>query len=137
MRPSKFTGSGQDGMAGAAVKALHYQLGLLEWHTTYEAELVGMLLDMWMVGHKTEVSIASIKADSQAAIQVLHAHRAGPGSYLLDEICELSTSLHAQSLSDLQLKISWVSGHDGVAGNKRADTEAKAAATSDSSAELE
>ena len=139
-------GSGQDGMAGAAavlykdgavVKALHYQLGPLEQHTTYEVELVGMLLGMWMVGHSTEVSTASIKADSQAAIQALCAHRAGPGSYLLDEIHELSTSLHAQSLSDLQLKISWVSGHDSVARNEKADTEAKAVATGDSSAELE
>ena len=51
--------------------------------------------------------------------------------YLLDEIHELSTSLHAQSLLDLQTKISGVSSHDGVAGNERADTEAKAAATSD------
>ena len=79
-------GSGQDGMDstaavlykdGAAVKALRYQLGPLEWHTTYEVELVGMLLGVWMVSHETEVSTASIKADSQAAIQALHAHRAG------------------------------------------------------------
>ena len=73
----------------------------------------------------------------------------GPGSYLLDEIRELSASLRAQSLTDLQLKISWVSGHDGaarndgvagnngVAGNKRADIEAKAAATGSSSDEPE
>ena len=76
-------GSGQDGMAGAAavlykdgtaMKALRYQLGPLEWHTTYEAELVGMLLGVWMVRHETEVGMASIKADSQAAIQALRAH---------------------------------------------------------------
>ena len=81
--------------------------------------------------------MASIKADSQAAILALRAHRMGPGSYLLDEIRELSASLRAQSLTDLQLKFSWVSGHDGVARNERADLEAKAAAAGSSSDEPE
>ena len=51
----------------------------------------------------------------------------------MDEIHELSDSLHTRSLSDLRLKISWISGHNGVAGNKKVDEEAKAAAKGDSS----
>ena len=68
-------------------------MGSLEWHTTYEAELTGILLGMWMVGQEPDASTASIKADSQAAVLSLHCHRARPGSYLLDEIHELSVSL--------------------------------------------
>ena len=51
----------------------------------------------------------------------------------MDKIHELSDSLHTRSLSDLQLKISWISGHDGVAGNEKVDEEAKATAKGDSS----
>ena len=88
-------GSGQDGMAGAAAilleggevaKALRYQLGPLEYHTMYEAELVGILLGVWLAQQALDADLASIKADSQAAIQALCAHKKGPGSHLLDEI---------------------------------------------------
>ena len=139
-------GSGQDGTAGAAailfkggeaMKILHYQLGSLEHHTTYEAELIGILLGVWIAQQSADAGSVSIKADSQAAIQAIRAHKQGPGSYLLDEIRELSTELCVQSSSDLHLNVSWVSGHDGVAGNERMDIEAKAAAVGSSSAELE
>ena len=83
------------------------------------------------------MSTASIKADSQATVLSLRSHRAGQGSYLLDKIRELSVSLKDQSLSDLRLRVSWVSGHDGVAGNKRADLEAKDAAAGSSSTDRE
>ena len=83
------------------------------------------------------ICTASIKADSQAAVLSLRSHRAGPGSYLLDKIHELSVSLKDQSLSDLRLRVSWVSGHNGVAGNERADLEAKDAAAGSLSTDQE
>ena len=51
----------------------------------------------------------------------------------MDKIHELSTSLHKQSLSNLQLNISWISRHNGVARNDKVDEEAKAAAQGTSS----
>ena len=51
----------------------------------------------------------------------------------MNEIHELSTSLRKRSLSNLQLKISWISGHDGITGNDKADEEAKMAAQGASS----
>ena len=84
-----------------------------------------------------DTSTASIKVDSQAAVLSLRSHRAGPGSYLLDEIRKLIVSLKDQSLSDLRLRVSWVSGHDGVAGNERADLEAKDVAAGSSSTDQE
>ena len=135
-------GSGQDGMAGAAavlykghalVGSLCYHLGSLEQHTTYEAELIGILLGLWLIRREPDADSASLKVDSQAAIQALNVHKPRLGGHILDEIQELSDSLHVRSLSDLQLKISWISGHDGVAGNEKVDEEAKVAAKGDSS----
>ena len=141
-------GSGQDRTAsttailfegGEATKVLHYQLGSLEHHMTYEAKLIGILLGVWIAQQTPDACSVSIKADLQATIQVLRAqgHKQGLGSYLLDKIRELSTELHERSSSDLHLNVSWVSGHDGVAGNEHVDNEAKAAAVGSSSAELE
>ena len=79
----------------------------------------------------------SLKADSQVAILALHMHRPGPGGHILDEIHELSKFLRANSLSNLQIRISWISGHDGVAGNESVNKETKAAAKGDSSPQHE
>ena len=134
--------SGQEGKAGAAavlfkgntlIGTLRYHLGSLEQHTTYEAELVGILLGLWLIRREPDVDSASLKADSQAAIKALNTHTPRPGGHLLNEIHELSDSLYAHSLSDLQLKISWISGYDGVARNERVIEGAKAAAKGDSS----
>ena len=103
-------GSGQDGKAGAAavlfegssvVGTLRYHLGSLEHHTTFEAELLGILLGLWLVNREPDADSASLKVDSQAAIQALNTHRLGLGGYLLTEILELSPSLHKRSLSNL------------------------------------
>ena len=70
---------------GVAVKTLQYQLGPLEHHTMYEAELIGIMLGVWITLQTPDADSASIKADSQATIQALHAHKKGLGSYLLDK----------------------------------------------------
>ena len=71
------------GGGGLTVGAIH--LGSLEQHTTFEAELVSNLLGLWLAGREPDADSASLKADSQVAIQALHTHKPGPGSYLLDE----------------------------------------------------
>ena len=94
--------SGQDSKAGATavlfkgssvVGTLRYHLGSLEHHTTFEAELLGILLSLWLVNREPDADSASLKVDSQAAIQALNTRRLGPGRYLLTEILELSASL--------------------------------------------
>ena len=50
-------------------------------HTTYEAEVVGMLLVLELicdVGSQTSLSTALVKLDNQAAILVLGGHKARP-----------------------------------------------------------
>ena len=108
-------------------------LGSLEKQTIYEAEVVGILLAVWMASQERDATSVSIKADSQASVHALRTSRAGPGRYLLEKTHELSTSLRSCNGPRQQLKISWV--FDGVAGNERADEEAKAAAVRSSSLE--
>ena len=62
-------GSGIDGMAGTAaivfrngqeVKSICYLLGPLTCHTTYEAEVVGVLLALELIHRERSVSSATI-----------------------------------------------------------------------------
>src|SRR6266481_9251049 len=69
-------GSGHDGQVGAAVALIHgdqpvkilcYHLGPLTHHMMYEAEVVGVLLALQLIGK----DMASVKLDNQAVIQAL------------------------------------------------------------------
>ena len=70
-------GSGLDGKAGVAtvlyrrgqeVKSLRYSLGSLEHHTTYEAEIVGVILALHLLLEDEEAELASIKLVNQAVV---------------------------------------------------------------------
>ena len=84
-----------DGRAGATailyhcgheVKLLRYQLGSLECHTTYEAEIIGVILALHLIREDGEAEMASIKLDNQAVIQALTGCRASPAQALLDMV---------------------------------------------------
>ena len=73
-------GSGLDGRAGAAavlfrdgheMKALQYLLGPLTQHTTYEAEIIRVILAIQLIHKEGEANTASIKLDNQAVVQAL------------------------------------------------------------------
>ena len=140
-------GSGIEGMAGAAavlfrdgqeIRSLWYQLGPLMHHTMYEAEVVGVLLATELIRKEHAVCTATIQLDSQAVVQVLGSRSVKPAQSLLNsehEACHewLTDRRHRNR----QLTIGWVSRHDGVEGNERADNEAKTAACEGSSPEDE
>src|SRR6266481_364019 len=86
-------GSGMDGKAGAAavlyrrgreVKSLRYCLGSLEHYTTYEAEIVGVILALHLIQGDSEAETASDKLDNQAVVWALSGHKASPAQALLD-----------------------------------------------------
>src|SRR6266481_3038839 len=88
-------GSGIDGHAGAAavlyrgnwvIKTLRYFLGPLTQHTTYEAEVVGVLLALKLLTDEGDTHTASIKLDNQAVILALNGRRAKSTQSLLNEI---------------------------------------------------
>lgn len=71
-------GSGIDGMVGAAAvlykgkqitSSIHYGLGSLEEHTTFEAECVGLLLGLELLQRERGIKTSSIWLDGQGVIQ--------------------------------------------------------------------
>ena len=90
-------GSGIEGMAGAAAvlfcdsweaMSLRYQLGLLTWHTTYDAEVVGVLLVLELIRRESTGHSATIRLDNQAIIQALGGCSTKPAQALLNLIHE-------------------------------------------------
>ena len=88
-------GSGVDGSAGAAavlfwdgleVRSVRYQLGSLTQHTTYEAEVIGVLLALELLHQEWRVHTASIKLDNQAVIQALGMCSTKPVQSLLNMV---------------------------------------------------
>ena len=56
---------------GEVTDTQKYHLGLSEHHTVFEAELVGLILVMWMVIQRRETGNVKIASDSQAALKAL------------------------------------------------------------------
>ena len=63
-----------------------YCLGLLLQHTTYEAEIIGMLLTLQLVSNEDEADTVSIRLDNQAIVWALTNCKAQPAQSLLDVI---------------------------------------------------
>ena len=138
-------GSGIEGMAGAAtivfrdgqeVKSVCYLLGPLTCHTTYEAEVVSVLLARELIHRKCSALSTTIRLDNQAIIQALGGRSTKPAQALLNLVHEGSSDwLTSNSLGWRQLGIHWVSGHNGVHNNEHADEEAWRAVSVGSSLE--
>jgi ribonuclease HI len=137
-------GSGTEGKAGAAAalyrkggrtKVLGYHLGPLAKHTTYEAEAVGVLLGLELLGRERDARKATIFLDNQGVIQAVGNTHARSGQHILGHIHGKANKLAepTRRRCKTDLTITWVSGHDGVEGNEKADVEAKKAALNDSS----
>ena len=126
-------GLGFDGLAGAAAvlfrgqaapRVLRYQLGPLTEHTTFEAEALGVILGLHLLGSERQVTSITISTDSQAVLGALDTCKPKPGQQYIDEILRLAIGAWCRSVpGDYSLELAWVKGHDGSKGNKRADLE--------------
>ena len=140
-------GLGFEGNTGAAavfyrkgveelVKILRFHLGSLKKHTIFEGEVVGSILAAWMLQGQLEVgkSEATSYMDSQAFIKAMGARKTGLGQYLVLEYLRLTDIMKdgTNTPSTTKFTLKWVAAHEGVAGNKRVDKEAKKAAQGDS-----
>ena len=160
-------GLGHGGSIGAAavlynnsvvIQKLQFHLGPDTMHTVYKAELVGIILALFLLTHILRAILTTIiiGLDNQAVIQVLNSQLAKPSHYLLDLIHDSAERLHQkqdklcnpqifQTTPDwptthtpnkrkvCDLHIHWVPGHSKFAPNKLADELAKEAADSISS----
>jgi ribonuclease HI len=99
-------------------------------HTVHEAELVGLLLGLYLI--KTEKRARTtcvIGIDNQAAMGTLQSDLRRPGQHIAREIIRLGEQVQKErKRSKFKLTIRWVAGHEGIEGNELADHKAKAAA---------
>jgi ribonuclease HI len=80
----------------------------------------------------------SIYTDNQALAKGILDRAPKPTQYLTDEFLSLTEHINSTNLNrnSTPFTLKWISGHSGVAGNKKVDKEAKSAAEGNSSPEL-
>jgi ribonuclease HI len=114
---------------------LKYHLGPASKHTVYEAELIGLLLGIHLIKtEKRSRTSCALGADNQAAIQALQSELTKPGQHIAAEFLKIASQIDkARGNRKYSLTVRWTAGHTGIAGNEKADVEAKAAAEGESS----
>ena len=138
-------GSAQGGKVGAAAilirknrpnRTLHFHLGPEAEHTVHEAELVGLMLAMHLIGtERRGATTCCIAIDNQAVLKVYNSTLRKPRHHLAREILDLAFRIRKRrSKRKYSLTLRWTAGHIGIPGNKKADSEAKRAAEGLSSA---
>jgi ribonuclease HI len=130
-------GSGIDGRIGASavlfehgveLGALRLYLGNAEDHTVFEGEGIGGVLAMVLLERLEQLSgPVSIYVDSQPAIRATQARTSTPSHWIWD-LWHAQARVLAAKHPDARVTVKWAPGHVGIAGNERADVEAKRAA---------
>jgi len=87
-------------------------------HTTYEAKVVGILLELKLIQGIDDISTASVKLDNQVAILALGGRQAKLVWALLDAVHNACDKWACRGRwQGIQVSFNWVSGHDGIQGN--------------------
>ena len=136
-------GSGHDNGIGAAailykrgrarpLKSLKAHLGTSEKHNTYEAEIIGATLAVWVLENTPETlgKKISLYIDNQSLIKAVLAPKATPGQHILIPLRSAANRIGRN------LTLRWISSHSEVKGNEEADRLAKEAAEGRSSTRL-
>lgn len=132
-------GSGQNEKVGAAAvlyrgdkrpRVLRYHLGTEKEHTVREAEAVGLTLAARLIGTEPNVTFPiSIYVDNQGAIKSSEVFTTKPEYCMTDRFRKMMMEIQTDNAQKgCNVTVCWISGHNGVEGNERADREAKKAA---------
>ena len=127
-------GSGNNENTGAAAvmyrkgqvprtRSLQLHMGPRSKHNTYEAEVVGAILGLWLAHEMPETRNrkVSLYIDNQALVRALSDTKAKSGQHLLEEIKRIANDTRCD------LTVRWISGHSKVRGNEEVDEMAKQA----------
>ena len=116
--------------AGNLPCTLHFHLGSDSKHTVHEAELVGILLGLYLISTEKRGNVTFVLGvDNQAAIKAFDSTLRSPGHHLTREaICLANKTQKRRKGTKYAVTMWWTAGHEGIAGNKAADKEAKLAA---------
>jgi ribonuclease HI len=133
-------GSGHDNGIGSAailyernrtrpLRSLHYYLGTPNKQNTYEAEVAGALLALWVLRTTPETigKRVTLYINNQSVLKAIDSPTATPGQFLLN-----SLRLSVNEIG-CKLTLRWISGHSKVKGNEDIDILAKTAAEGRSS----
>jgi ribonuclease HI len=112
------------------LRSLQFYLGTPDKHNTYEAEVAGAILALWILRTTPETigKKVSLYIDNQSVISALATPKSTSGQYLLNFL-----RLSANDIG-CELTIRWISSHSKVKGNEDVDNLAKVAAEGRSSA---
>jgi ribonuclease HI len=127
-------GSGIDNQIGAAAhsptssETRHCYLGNANTSNVYAAELTAIHLGIIMAGESNDrYNKCLIYVDNQSSIQAIDKPRQQSGQYIIRNILKSLKEMETQR-PNLEFRIEWVPGHMDIAGNEKADEEAKKAA---------
>ena len=115
---------------GRHTQTLHYHLRSNTKHTIHEAELVGLLLGLYMLTTRNRRKMAAmIGVDNQAAIKALTLDLRSPGHHLAQEALQLASNINKAKVKNKSNKVSliicWTAAHERLKGNELVDREAK------------
>src|SRR5271167_620882 len=135
-------GSGIENHIGAAAHStttsasVHHYLGKADTANVYAAELIAMHLGINMAGKSHEqYDKCFIFVNNESSIQAVDKPKQQSGQYIIRKILKSLDELQNERPS-LEFKIEWVPGHMDIAGNEKADIEAKRAALEQLAGEL-
>jgi hypothetical protein len=108
---------------------LRYHLGTDQQHTVYESEAVRLLLAAHLLLEEADiVKPVSIFVDNQATIKSGDIFQTKSGHYLIDIFhASVREVRKKHQLKKREIFLCWISSHNGVPGNEKADEEAKRA----------
>ena len=127
-------GSGIENHIGAAAYSpttsvsTHHYLGKADTANVHAAELTAIQLGINLAAKSHEkYNKCFIFADNQPSIQAIEKPKQQSSQYIIRNILQSLDELQNRR-PNLEFKIEWVPGHKDIAGNEKADEEAKKAA---------